>query len=202
LIDYQDLRFKCVRILSFTIWTRKQNNKQYIKTAHTICLLVIKKHYKLLYLIIFSLYICIRKKNQHFYCFKKNLKILESAICWPLTVFGLLDRVRSVDHLPYFYWLLKIAARVCHVIPCIRYNKSVIDWFLEQQLLSSDPVNNCILLQNSYRLSSQTTCICLTLRLNCFPRLLASGNSSVCWLQTSSCLRTQSIWLIVKPWYP
>ena len=28
----------------------------------------------------------------------------------------------------------------------IRYNKSVIDWFLEQQLLSSDPVNNCILL--------------------------------------------------------
>ena len=28
----------------------------------------------------------------------------------------------------------------------IRYNKSVIDWqFLEQQLLSSDPVNNCIL---------------------------------------------------------
>jgi hypothetical protein len=28
----------------------------------------------------------------------------------------------------------------------LRYNKSVIDWFLEQQLLSSDPVNNCILL--------------------------------------------------------
>jgi hypothetical protein len=28
----------------------------------------------------------------------------------------------------------------------IRYNKSVIDWFLEQQLLSSDPVNNCIML--------------------------------------------------------
>jgi len=27
----------------------------------------------------------------------------------------------------------------------IRYNKSVIDWLLEQQLLSSDPVNNCIL---------------------------------------------------------
>jgi hypothetical protein len=28
----------------------------------------------------------------------------------------------------------------------IRYNKSVIDWILEQQLLSLDPVNNCILL--------------------------------------------------------
>ena len=27
----------------------------------------------------------------------------------------------------------------------IRYNQSVIDWFLEQQL-SSDPVNNCIIL--------------------------------------------------------
>ena len=27
----------------------------------------------------------------------------------------------------------------------IRYNKSIIDWFLEQQLLSSEPVNNCIL---------------------------------------------------------
>ena len=27
----------------------------------------------------------------------------------------------------------------------IRYNKSIIDWFLEQQLLSSDPVNNFIL---------------------------------------------------------
>ena len=47
-----------------------------------------------------------------------NLKILESAICRPSTVFDLLDRVRSVDRLPYFYWLLKIAARVCHVIPC------------------------------------------------------------------------------------
>ena len=32
----------------------------------------------------------------------------------------------------------------------IRYNKSVIDWFLEQQLLSSDQVNNCILLCNLY----------------------------------------------------
>ena len=46
--------------------------------------------------------------------FKKNLKILELAS----TVFGLFDRVRSVDRLPYFYWLLEIAARVCHVIPC------------------------------------------------------------------------------------
>ena len=31
----------------------------------------------------------------------------------------------------------------------IRYNKSVIDWFLEQQLLSSDPVNNCIQLSST-----------------------------------------------------
>ena len=53
-----------------------------------------------------------------FTVFKKNLKILESAICWPSTVFGLLDRVRSVDCMPYFYWLLKIAAGVCHVISC------------------------------------------------------------------------------------
>ena len=28
----------------------------------------------------------------------------------------------------------------------IKYNKSVINWFLQQQMLSSDPVNNCILL--------------------------------------------------------
>jgi hypothetical protein len=33
----------------------------------------------------------------------------------------------------------------------IRYNKSVIDWFLEQQLLSLDPVNNCILFHDIVR---------------------------------------------------
>ena len=32
----------------------------------------------------------------------------------------------------------------------IRYNKSVIDCFLEQQLLSSDPVNTCIILTGQY----------------------------------------------------
>jgi hypothetical protein len=38
----------------------------------------------------------------------------------------------------------------------IRYNKSVIDWFLEQQLLSSDAVNNCILSTNVTRDVSQS----------------------------------------------
>jgi hypothetical protein len=33
----------------------------------------------------------------------------------------------------------------------IRYSKSVIDWFLEQQLLSLDPVNNCILFHDIVR---------------------------------------------------
>ena len=33
----------------------------------------------------------------------------------------------------------------------IRYNKSVKDWILEQQLLSLDLVNNCILLSNNIK---------------------------------------------------
>ena len=95
-------------------WRANIFNLQVIKNWWM--LILIKK--VLLYLIIFSLHKCIRNKIQHFYCFFKNLKILESAICWPSTVFGLLNRVRSVDHLPYSYWLIKIATRVCHVIPC------------------------------------------------------------------------------------
>jgi hypothetical protein len=66
----------------------------------------------LLNLIIFSLYKCIRNKNQHFYYFFKNLKILESAICWPSTVFGLFDRVRFVDRLFLFALFVFVSAAV------------------------------------------------------------------------------------------